>query len=141
MRVLLGYACVFLHTLYQPPSLHLSRTLIPSYLAKGTRHSGSYKLPFSWQKIPRALPPPLFLDLNLQILFFLFPLHFFHFHLFGSGNDTMAWAYNTREGTPNNGSLIASIALGVTALSLVALCLRIYVRTRIAKAMGLGTYL
>lgn len=53
----------------------------------------------------------------------------------------MAWAYNTPDGTPNNGSMIASIALGVTALSLVALCLRLYVRTRIAKAMGLGTYL
>lgn len=53
----------------------------------------------------------------------------------------MAWAYNTQEGTPNNGSMIASIALAVTALSLVALCLRIYVRTRIAKAVGLGTYL
>lgn len=53
----------------------------------------------------------------------------------------MAWAYNTPEGTPNNGSMIASIALAVTALSLVALCLRIYVRTRIAKAVGLGTYL
>ncbi|PTB44579.1 uncharacterized protein TrAFT101_003129 [Trichoderma asperellum] len=53
----------------------------------------------------------------------------------------MAWAYNTQEGTPNNGSMIASIALAVTALSLVALCLRLYVRTRIAKAVGLDDWL
>jgi hypothetical protein len=53
----------------------------------------------------------------------------------------MAWAYNTRDGTPNHGPMIASIALGMTAMSLVALSLRIYVRTRIAKAVGLGTYL
>lgn len=37
--------------------------------------------------------------------------------------------------------MIASIALAVTAVSLVSLCLRIYVRTKIAKAVGLGTYL
>jgi hypothetical protein len=53
----------------------------------------------------------------------------------------MAWAYNTPEGTPNNGPTIASIALAVTTLALVALLLRIYVRTRITKAIGLGTYL
>ncbi|KAL6898910.1 hypothetical protein GGI43DRAFT_72471 [Trichoderma evansii] len=53
----------------------------------------------------------------------------------------MAWAYNTKEGTPNNGSMIASIALAVTALSLVALCLRLYTRTRIAKAVGLDDWL
>jgi hypothetical protein len=53
----------------------------------------------------------------------------------------MAWAYNTPDGTPNNGPTIVAVALSVTALALVALCLRIYVRTRITKAVGLGTYL
>lgn len=53
----------------------------------------------------------------------------------------MAWAYNTPDGTPNNGPTIAAVALSVTTLALIALCLRIYVRTRIAKAVGLGTYL
>ncbi|KAK4069727.1 uncharacterized protein Triagg1_6857 [Trichoderma aggressivum f. europaeum] len=53
----------------------------------------------------------------------------------------MAWAYNTPDGTPNNGPTIAAVALSVTALALVALCLRIYVRTRIAKAVGLDDWL
>lgn len=53
----------------------------------------------------------------------------------------MAWAYNTPDGTPNNGPTIAAVALTVTSLALIALCLRIYVRTRISKAVGLGTYL
>ncbi|PNP56587.1 hypothetical protein THARTR1_03283 [Trichoderma harzianum] len=53
----------------------------------------------------------------------------------------MAWAYNTPDGTPNNGPTIAAVSLSVTALALVALCLRIYVRTRIAKAVGLDDWL
>ncbi|KAL7958402.1 hypothetical protein V8C34DRAFT_152357 [Trichoderma compactum] len=53
----------------------------------------------------------------------------------------MAWAYNTPDGTPNNGPTIAAVALSVTTLALVALCLRIYVRMRIAKAVGLDDWL
>ncbi|KAL6870387.1 hypothetical protein J3F83DRAFT_677151 [Trichoderma novae-zelandiae] len=53
----------------------------------------------------------------------------------------MAWAYNTPDGTPNNGPAIAAVALTVTTLALVALCLRIYVRTRITKAVGLDDWL
>lgn len=53
----------------------------------------------------------------------------------------MAWAYNTPDGTPNNGPTIVAVALSVTALALVALCLRIYVRTRITKAVGLDDWL
>ncbi|RFU78183.1 integral membrane [Trichoderma arundinaceum] len=52
----------------------------------------------------------------------------------------MAWAYNTADDTPNNGPTITAVALSMTGLAFVALCLRIYVRTRIAKAVGLGTY-
>ncbi|KAL7905575.1 hypothetical protein GGI35DRAFT_128109 [Trichoderma velutinum] len=53
----------------------------------------------------------------------------------------MAWAYNTPDGTPNNGPTIVTIALSMTSLALIALCLRIYVRTRIAKAVGLDDWL
>ncbi|KAM0246294.1 hypothetical protein ACHAQJ_010266 [Trichoderma viride] len=53
----------------------------------------------------------------------------------------MAWAYNTPDGTPNHGPMITAIALVVTALALIALCLRIYVRTRITKAIGLDDWL
>ncbi|KAL7951333.1 hypothetical protein V8C42DRAFT_5150 [Trichoderma barbatum] len=53
----------------------------------------------------------------------------------------MAWAYNTPDGTPNNGPTIAAVALTVTSLALVALCLRIYVRTSITKAVGLDDWL
>ncbi|KAH6606121.1 hypothetical protein Trco_005274, partial [Trichoderma cornu-damae] len=51
----------------------------------------------------------------------------------------MAWAYNTPEGTPNNGPTITAIAVAVTTLALIALGLRIYVRTKITKALGLET--
>ncbi|KAL7806754.1 hypothetical protein V8C26DRAFT_335213 [Trichoderma gracile] len=53
----------------------------------------------------------------------------------------MAWAYNTPDGTPNNGPTIAAVALSVTSLAFIALCLRMYVRTRIAKAVGLDDWL
>ncbi|PTB62336.1 hypothetical protein BBK36DRAFT_1144774 [Trichoderma citrinoviride] len=53
----------------------------------------------------------------------------------------MAWAYNTPDGTPNNGPTIAAVALTVTSLALIALCLRMYVRTRITKAVGLDDWL
>ncbi|KAL7797384.1 hypothetical protein V8C37DRAFT_370928 [Trichoderma ceciliae] len=53
----------------------------------------------------------------------------------------MAWTYNTPDGTPNNGPTIAAVSLTVTALALVALCLRLYVRTRITKALGLDDWL
>ncbi|KAK1251524.1 hypothetical protein MKX07_007003 [Trichoderma sp. CBMAI-0711] len=36
----------------------------------------------------------------------------------------MAWAYNTPDGTPNNGPTIAAVALSVTSLAFIALCLR-----------------
>ncbi|TFB07666.1 hypothetical protein CCMA1212_000243 [Trichoderma ghanense] len=53
----------------------------------------------------------------------------------------MAWAYNTPDGTPNDGPTIAAVALSVTSLAFIALCLRMYVRMRITKAVGLDDWL
>lgn len=50
----------------------------------------------------------------------------------------MGWTYNTLEGTASEGPRITAIALTVTILALIALLLRLYVRTLIVKAVGAG---
>lgn len=50
----------------------------------------------------------------------------------------MAWTYNTSSGTPTDGPTLAAIALTFTSIALVAVCLRLYVRAFLIKAIGYG---
>ncbi|KAG9256536.1 uncharacterized protein F5Z01DRAFT_697220 [Emericellopsis atlantica] len=50
-----------------------------------------------------------------------------------------SWTYNTPPSAPSDGPMIAGLALAFTALSLVVLLLRIYVRTVFVKARGAET--
>jgi len=52
----------------------------------------------------------------------------------------MAWAYNTSDQAANVGPQITAIAIMFTTLSLLVLSLRLYVRGRMIKAIGAGTY-
>lgn len=119
----------------------LSRNLPPPYSSNFEILGLDYQLPISdaysifhlrYVKTRNILPRTLCTRCLEDFLF--------RFLEFGKETD-MAWAYNTPDGTPNNGPTIAAVALAVTALALIALCMRIYVRTRITKAVGLGTLL
>jgi hypothetical protein len=50
----------------------------------------------------------------------------------------MGWAYNVPDGTPNKGPMIAGVCLTFTALSLILVIMRLYVRLMIVKAPGKG---
>ncbi|OHW96260.1 integral membrane protein [Colletotrichum incanum] len=46
------------------------------------------------------------------------------------------WTYNTPDDTPNNGPQIAAVCTAFTAVALFLVCLRLYVRTTLVKAVG-----
>lgn len=51
----------------------------------------------------------------------------------------MGWTYNTKDpNAPTIGPLITGVATALTALSLVTVCLRTYVRAWMIKAFGIG---
>lgn len=49
-----------------------------------------------------------------------------------------SWTYNTPPGTASTGAQITIVALVFTALSLVIMLLRLYVRVIMLKAAGAG---
>jgi hypothetical protein len=52
----------------------------------------------------------------------------------------MGWTYNTPDDVPNEGPQITAVAIALTAMSLVVLLLRFYVRVCMIKAIGAGMY-
>jgi len=53
----------------------------------------------------------------------------------------MGWTYNTvNPDAVTTGPMITGVASVLTALSLVAVCLRLYVRLRMIKAPGYGEF-
>jgi hypothetical protein len=52
----------------------------------------------------------------------------------------MGWTYNTPDDAENDGPQITAIAIVFTAVSLLVLSLRFYVRGYMIKAIGAGTY-
>ena len=52
----------------------------------------------------------------------------------------MGWTYNTPDDVANEGPQITAIAIVFTAVSLLVLTLRFYVRGCITKAIGAGKY-
>ncbi|KAK0674164.1 hypothetical protein QBC41DRAFT_72261 [Cercophora samala] len=54
----------------------------------------------------------------------------------------MGWTYNTRDpDAPTIGPLITGVSTALTFLSLVTVCLRVYVRAAMIKAFGVDDYL
>lgn len=52
----------------------------------------------------------------------------------------MGWTFNTvNPDAPTDGPRISAIAIVMTALAMVAVILRVYVRQRMVKAFGAGT--
>lgn len=51
----------------------------------------------------------------------------------------MGWTYNTKDpDAPTIGPLITGVASALTALSLITVCLRVYVRGFLIRAFGVG---
>lgn len=51
----------------------------------------------------------------------------------------MGWTYNTKDpNAPTDGPMITGVAIVLTALSFVTVCLRTYVRAILIKALGVG---
>jgi hypothetical protein len=50
----------------------------------------------------------------------------------------MSWVRNTPEGTPTEGPKITGIISTFLSVGFVLLCLRLYVRTLLIKAVGYG---
>ncbi|KAF2832354.1 hypothetical protein CC86DRAFT_243433, partial [Ophiobolus disseminans] len=52
----------------------------------------------------------------------------------------MGWTYNTPDGVANDGPMLTAIAIAFTALSLVLVSLRFYVRGRLLKALEIDDW-
>jgi hypothetical protein len=50
----------------------------------------------------------------------------------------MGWTYNTADDVANDGPQIAAVAIALTSTSLSMLLVRLYVRIRMIKAIGIG---
>ncbi|GKT40444.1 uncharacterized protein ColSpa_00625 [Colletotrichum spaethianum] len=46
------------------------------------------------------------------------------------------WTFNTPDDTPTNGPQLAAVCIAFTAVALFLVCLRLYVRTTLVKAVG-----
>jgi len=54
----------------------------------------------------------------------------------------MGWTYNTVDpNAPTTGPTITGVGIALTTLSLTTVILRLYVRARLIKALGIGTLL
>lgn len=50
----------------------------------------------------------------------------------------MAWVRNTAEGTLTEGPMIVGLTMSFLSIALLLVCLRLYVRISLIKAMGYG---
>jgi hypothetical protein len=50
----------------------------------------------------------------------------------------MGWTYNTADDVANDGPRITAVAVALTSASLSILLVRLYVRIRMIKAIGIG---